>query len=90
MGSIVESIIKENNDENKLVPPDVIAESRIAEEIAVEIDELKKLNVEASVFACPGCGADYGALKMMYSLDIDVIIGHAYSEKGIETSRTAI
>ena len=55
IGPVIEGIIANAGDEKMPVPEDVIAESKIAEQTAVGIDDVRKLNVEQSVFACPDC-----------------------------------
>ena len=83
MGSIVENIIKESIGEKMPVPADVVAESRIAEEIAVGIEDVKKLNVEQSVFACPDCGGGLWRVKDDVITRYRCHIGHAYSERDL-------
>ncbi|MGZ5190739.1 MAG: chemotaxis protein CheB [Flavisolibacter sp.] len=83
IGPAIATIIESSTGDKKPVPKDVIAESKIAETTAVGIDDVRKLNVEQSVFACPDCGGG------LWETQNDIIkryrchIGHAYSERDL-------
>ena len=83
MGPLISEILKNNKGRKKPVPEDVLLESRIAEQTAVGIDDVRKLDVEQSIFACPDCGGG------LWETQNDVIkryrchIGHAYTEKDL-------
>ena len=83
IGSIVEHTIRESSGEKTVVPADVIAESRIAEQVAVGIEDVQKLNVEQSVFACPDCGGGLWRVKDDVLTRYRCHIGHAYSERDL-------
>jgi two-component system chemotaxis response regulator CheB len=83
IGPVIRDIISQTRGEKLKAPKDVIAESKIAEQTAVGIDDVRKLNVEQSLFACPDCGGG------LWETQGDVIkryrchIGHAYSERDL-------
>ncbi len=83
IGPAIAAIAFTTNGERKPAPEDVIAESAIAEQTAVGIDDVRKLNVEQSIFACPDCGGG------LWEVQADVIkryrchIGHAYTERDL-------
>lgn len=83
MGFAVSKIIATAPAEKKEVPAEVIAESKIAEHTAVGIDDVQKLNVVQSLFACPDCGGG------LWETQNDIIkryrchIGHAYTERDL-------
>ena len=83
MGSIVENIIKKSVGKKMVVPADIVAESRIAEEIAVGIEDVQQLNVDKSVFACPDCGGGLWRVKDDVITRYRCHIGHAYSERDL-------
>lgn len=83
IGPIIERIIKNTKAHKGDVPADVVAEARIAEQIAVGIDDVKKLNVEQSVFACPDCGGGLWLVKDDVLCRYRCHIGHAYSERDL-------
>jgi two-component system chemotaxis response regulator CheB len=83
IGPAVVTIIKNIKEDKIPAPEDVISESRIAERTAVGIDDVSKLNVTQSIFACPDCGGG------LWEVNNDVIkryrchIGHAYTERDL-------
>ncbi len=64
-------------------PEDVISESKIAEKTAVGIDDVSKLNVEQSIFACPDCGGGLWNVKNDVIKRYRCHIGHAYTERDL-------
>jgi two-component system chemotaxis response regulator CheB len=78
IGSLIATITKEKKARKTTVPKDVIAESKIAETIAVRIEDVEKIG-DKSEFACPDCGGN------LWTIENDIIkryrchIGHAYS-----------
>ena len=83
IGATIARALKRKKGARKPVPKDVIAESKIAEHTAVGIDDVRKLNVKQSIFACPDCGGG------LWETQGDVIkryrchIGHAYTENDL-------
>lgn len=83
MGGVISKIIKTQKGRKKAVPADVRAESQIAEHTAVGIEDVRKLDVVQSVFACPDCGGG------LWDVQNDIIkryrchIGHAYTERDL-------
>jgi two-component system chemotaxis response regulator CheB len=83
IGSLISETVKHKKGRKKAVPKDVIAESKIAEQTAVGIDDVKKLDVKQSIFACPDCGGG------LWEVQNDIIkryrchIGHAYTERDL-------
>ena len=83
IGMLIAAAVKIKKGRKKPVPADVIAESKIAEQTAAGIDDVRKLNVQQSLFACPDCGGG------LWETQGDVIkryrchIGHAYTEKDL-------
>ena len=61
-------------------PEDVILESAIAERTAIGIDDVRKLDVEQSLFACPDCGGGLWDVKNDVIRRYRCHIGHAYTE----------
>ena len=95
IGSLISEIIRLKKGRKQAVPKDVIAESRIAEQTAVGIDDVRKLDVNQSLFACPDCGGG------LWEIQNDIIkryrchIGHAYTERDLvlkqaETASTTL
>jgi two-component system chemotaxis response regulator CheB len=82
IGPAVASILSISREKIE-IPQDVIAESKIAEQTAVGIDDVKNLDVTQSLFACPDCGGG------LWEANNDIIkryrchIGHAYSERDL-------
>lgn len=83
MGSAIAAVIANAPAEKTLVPKDVIAESKIAEQTAVGIEDVAKLHVEQSVFACPDCGGGLWQVKDDIICRYRCHIGHAYTEKDL-------
>lgn len=65
------------------VPKDVVTESKIAEQTAVGIDDVRKLDVEQSLFACPDCGGGLWESKNDVIKRYRCHIGHAYTERDL-------
>ncbi|MBC7868182.1 MAG: chemotaxis protein CheB [Gloeobacteraceae cyanobacterium ES-bin-316] len=83
IGPVIAEIVKHKKGKKKAVPKDVIAESKIAEQTAVGIDDVKKLDVEQSLFACPDCGGGLWEAKNDIIKRYRCHIGHAYTEKDL-------
>jgi two-component system chemotaxis response regulator CheB len=83
IGPLIAEIIKHTKGRKKPVPKDVIAESKIAEQTAVGIDDVKKLDVEQSIFACPDCGGGLWEAKNDIIKRYRCHIGHAYTERDL-------
>ncbi len=83
IGPLISEIVKNKKGRKKPVPKDVLTESKIAEQTAVGIDDVKKLDVVQSLFACPDCGGG------LWEAQNDIIkryrchIGHAYTERDL-------
>lgn len=83
IGPLIAKIVKLKKGRKTAAPKDVIAESKIAEQTAVGIDDVKKLDVLPSIFACPDCGGG------LWEAQNDIIkryrchIGHAYTERDL-------
>lgn len=83
IGPAIAEAIKLKKGKKLPVPKDVLAESKIAEHTAVGIDDVNKLDVTQSLFACPDCGGG------LWEAHNDVIkryrchIGHAYTERDL-------
>lgn len=80
MGALIAKTLKSRKGKMHAVPPDVLAESRIAEQTAVGIDDVRKLDVVQSVFACPDCGGGLWEAKNDIIKRYRCHIGHAYTE----------
>lgn len=82
MGVAMREIMDTTGNSRTTVPPDVIAESRIAEKTAVRTNELSRFGTQ-SAHACPDCGGP------LWDIEGDIIkryrchIGHAYSENDL-------
>ncbi len=83
IGPLIAQIVKRKKGRKKAVPGDVIAESKIAEQTAVGIDDVQKLNVEQSLFACPDCGGGLWEAKNDVIKRYRCHIGHAYTERDL-------
>ncbi len=83
IGPLIAEIIKHKKGRKKAVPKDVIAESKIAELTAVGINDVKKLDVEQSIFACPDCGGGLWEAKNDVIKRYRCHIGHAYTERDL-------
>ena len=83
IGTLIAEIIKTKKGRKKAVPKDVIAESKIAELTAAGIDDVKKLDVVQSLFACPDCGGGLWEAKNDIIKRYRCHIGHAYTEKDL-------
>ncbi|MBC7919508.1 MAG: chemotaxis protein CheB [Ferruginibacter sp.] len=83
LGPLIATIIGQATGEKKPVPADVMAESQIAEHTAVGIDDVQKIGVAQSVFACPDCGGGLWKLKDDVIPRYRCHIGHAYTERDL-------
>ena len=83
IGALIATIVKHKKGRKKAVPKDVIAESKIAEQTAAGIDDVKKLDVEQSLFACPDCGGGLWEAKNDIIKRYRCHIGHAYTERDL-------
>lgn len=83
IGPTIADIIKHTKGNKKTAPEEVIAESKIAETTAVGIDDVSKLNVEQSIFACPDCGGGLWDVKNDVIKRYRCHIGHAYTERDL-------
>jgi two-component system chemotaxis response regulator CheB len=83
IGPMIAEIVKLKKGRKTAVPKDVIAESKIAEQTAVGIDDVKKLDVEQSLFACPDCGGGLWEAKNDIIKRYRCHIGHAYTERDL-------
>ena len=83
IGSVIADIFRNMKGPKKAVPEDVILESRIAEQTAVGIDDVRKLDVDHSIFACPDCGGGLWEVKHDIIKRYRCHIGHAYTEKDL-------
>lgn len=83
MGALIATTLKKKKGRKKAVPKEVIAESKIAELTAAGIDDVNKLDVVQSNFACPDCGGN------LWETQHDIIkryrchIGHTYTERDL-------
>ena len=82
IGSLIAKITKHKKGKRKPAPPDVIAESKIAETTAVGIEDIEKI-AETSVFACPDCGGNLWSMKEDILRRYRCHIGHAYTERDL-------
>ncbi len=83
IGPLIAEIVKHKKGRKKPVPKDVLAESKIAEQTAVGIDDVKKLDVVQSLFACPDCGGGLWEAKNDIIKRYRCHIGHAYTERDL-------
>lgn len=83
IGPKIADIIEHTKGDRTPAPEDVIAESKIAETTAVGIDDVSKLNVEQSIFACPDCGGGLWDVKNDVIKRYRCHIGHAYTERDL-------
>jgi len=95
MGPLIAELIKLKKGKKKPVPKDVIAESMIAQQTAVGIEDVRKLDVVQSLFACPDCGGGLWEAKNDIIKRYRCHIGHAYTEKDLiikqaETATTTL
>ncbi|MCW3072466.1 MAG: hypothetical protein JWO44_2356 [Bacteroidetes bacterium] len=95
IGKAIGGIIKRKKGKKKVVPEDIIAESRIAETTAIGIDDIAKIADDKSVFACPDCGGNLWIMKDKAIKRYRCHIGHAYSERDLvvkqaETASTTL
>ncbi|MGI8582845.1 MAG: chemotaxis protein CheB [Chitinophagaceae bacterium] len=86
MGEII-SGITQTTPEEKPAPDDVIIESRIAERVVVDYENVKQLG-EKSIYACPDCGGGLWDITKAGDDKGSVVryrchIGHSYSEKDL-------
>jgi two-component system chemotaxis response regulator CheB len=83
IGPVIAEIIKLKKGRRKPVPKDVITESKIAEHTAVGIDDVRKLDVDQSIFACPDCGGGLWEIRNDIIKRYRCHIGHAYTERDL-------
>ncbi len=83
IGPLIAQIVKKKKGSKAAVPPDVIAESKIAEHTAVGIDDVMKLDVKQSLFACPDCGGGLWESQNDILKRYRCHIGHAYTERDL-------
>lgn len=80
---INQTIEKKKSKKKKKVPADIIAESKIAETVAVGIGTIEALAKEKSEFACPDCGGNLWVMKDNVVKRYRCHIGHAYTESDL-------
>lgn len=96
IGPLINQIIKKNKGKKKKkVPADIIAESKIAERVAVGIDDIEAVAKDKSEFACPDCGGNLWEMKDDVVKRYRCHIGHAYTERDLvikhaETASTTL
>lgn len=83
IGGVITGALKNKKGKRKPAPKDVLAESKIAEQTAAGINDVKKLNVEHSIFACPDCGGGLWEAKNDVIKRYRCHIGHAYTERDL-------
>ena len=83
IGAKIAAYIQQSKGRKKTAPKDVIAESKIAEQTAVGIDDVQKLDVVQSLFACPDCGGGLWEAKNDIIKRYRCHIGHAYTERDL-------
>ena len=83
MGSLIAAAVKIKKGRKAAVPADVILESKIAEQTAVGIDDVRKLDVVQSIFACPDCGGGLWEARNDIIKRYRCHIGHAYTERDL-------
>lgn len=84
MGQLINNIIeKKKGKKKKKAPADIIAESKIAETVAVGIGIMEALAKEKSEFACPDCGGNLWEMKDDVVKRYRCHIGHAYTESDL-------
>ena len=83
MGPAIATIIENTTTEKMPVPEDVIAESKIAENTAVGINDIQNLGLQQSVFACPDCGGGLWEERKDVIKRYRCHIGHAYTERDL-------
>ena len=83
IGPLIAETVKHKKGRKKAVPKDVLAESKIAEQTAAGLDDVKKLDVEQSLFACPDCGGGLWEARNDIIKRYRCHIGHAYTERDL-------
>lgn len=95
IGPLIAEILTLKKGRKKAVPKDVLVESKIAEYTAVGIDDVRKLDVVQSLFACPDCGGGLWEARNDVIKRYRCHIGHAYTERDLvikqaETASTTL
>lgn len=88
MGPLIAEMVQQKKERKKTVPEDVLAESRIAEQTAIGINDVEKLDVQQSVLACPDCGGNLWEVKNDIITRYRCHIGHAYTERDLVLKQT--
>lgn len=83
IGALIATLLKNKKGRRTPVPPDVRAESQIAERTAVGFEDVMKLDVEQSLYACPDCGGGLWEAKNDIIKRYRCHIGHTYSERDL-------
>jgi two-component system chemotaxis response regulator CheB len=89
IGPLIAEILKHKKGKKKPAPKEVIAESKIAETTAVNIETVEKI-ADKSVFACPDCGGNLWSMKNDIIKRYRCHIGHAYTEKDLVVKQSEV
>lgn len=80
MNAIIGQAIAQAPSENGPVPEDVLTESLIAEKTAVRIEDVEKLTIDRSVYACLDCGGNLGNIGGDVVKRYRCYVGHSYTQ----------
>lgn len=89
IGGLIKKIVATKKGKKKTVPKEVIAESKIAETVAISIEDIEGI-ADKSVFACPDCGGNLWSVKGDIIKRYRCHIGHAYTEKDLVVKQSEV
>lgn len=89
IGALIPGIITHKKGKKKPVPKDIVAESKIAETVAIGINDIEPL-ADTSVFACPDCGGNLWTMKDAHLKRYRCHIGHAYTERDLVIKQSEV
>lgn len=86
MGTVLEELANRGEVAAVEIPPDIKAESEIAEKVSVGIDIVATLG-EHSVYSCPDCGGGLWTVKDGKTDRYRCHIGHSFSERDLDVKQ---
>ncbi|MDB5191104.1 MAG: hypothetical protein JWQ96_667 [Segetibacter sp.] len=87
IGAIIRKISNKEVNDSNTVPPEVIREAEIAQNVATGMEVVSQV-AERSVFSCPDCGGGLWGVKEDVISRYRCAIGHAYSEEDLSIKQS--
>ncbi len=87
IGPAIQKLTSKVRVNNKTIPPEIIAESRLSEQSATALRDVRKIG-EKTILACPDCGGGLWAIGNGRSKRYRCHIGHSYTEADLELGQS--